>query len=327
VAVSNRYRGTAEDMPTGILVGLGSGLVSGLLFYSAAQGGPLLRPLLLLLIPLPSLVAGFGWGWIAAVAAALSSAIVVGILVASGVVIGYSLTVGIPVALASYLAYLSRPHVSDPAKREWYPAGRLLAVMALYAGALPLMLLPLIGGSYESLRPLMKEVLHEFAKRWAPPDAPIPDEVLAQQAEWALYLLPAGLAAQWLALCALNLYLAGRIVLASGLLARDWPDLPGLAYPPILALVFAAALLLTSAGGLVGTAAVGFTGALLTAYLIGGLAFTHFVGKRRAPWLVWAVYLGLFFLWPFFMPVVVGAGLLESTFQLKRRLGLAASST
>ena len=115
VAVSNRYRGTAEDMPIGILVGLGSGLVSGLLFYSAARGGPLLRPLLLLLIPLPSLVAGFGWGWIAAAAAALSGAIVVGMLVASGVVVGYSLTVGIPVALASYLAYLGRPHASDPA--------------------------------------------------------------------------------------------------------------------------------------------------------------------------------------------------------------------
>ena len=92
--------------------------------------------------------------------------------------------------------------------------------MALYAGAFPLMLLPLIGGSYDSLRPVLNEVLQEFAKRWAPPDAPIPDEVLAQQTEWALYLLPAGLAAQWLALCALNLYLAARIVLASGLLAR-----------------------------------------------------------------------------------------------------------
>jgi hypothetical protein len=327
LAVSNRYRGTAEDMPTGLLVGLGSGVVSALLFYSAARGGPLLRPVLLLLIPLPSLVAGFGWGWVAAAAGALSGAIVVGVLVASSVVIGYSLTVGLPIVLAAYLTYLSRPHPSDPAKREWYPAGRLLAVMALYAGALPLMLLPLIGGSYESLRPLMTEVLQEFVKRWAPPDAHIPDEVLAQQTEWALYLLPAGLAAQWLALCALNLYLAGRIVLASGLLARDWPDLPSLSFPPTLALAFAAALLLTSAGGLIGTAAVGFTGALLTAFLIGGLAFTHFVGKRRAPWLVWVVYLGLFFLWPFFMPVVVAAGLLDSTFQLKRRLGLAASST
>jgi hypothetical protein len=314
-------------MPTGILVGLGSGLVSALLFYSAARGGPLLRPMLLLLIPLPSLVAGFAWGWIAAAAAAVSGAIVVGLLVASGVVIGYSLTVGIPVALAAYLAYLSRPHASDAAKREWYPPGRLLAVMALYAGALPLMLLPLIGGSYETLRPLMTEVLQEFAKRWAPPDAHISDELLAQQADWTLYLLPAGLAAQWLALCALNLYLAGRIVLASGLLARDWPDLPALTFPSSLALVFAAALLLTSAGGLIGTAAVGFTGALLTAYLMAGLAFTHFVGKRRAPWLVWVVYLGLLFLWPFFMPVVVAAGLLDSAFQLKRRLGLAAPST
>ncbi len=35
-------------MPYGLLIGLGSGLVSALLFYSAARGGPLLRPILLL---------------------------------------------------------------------------------------------------------------------------------------------------------------------------------------------------------------------------------------------------------------------------------------
>ena len=54
-------------------------------------------------------------------------------------------------ALVAYLAYLSRPHAAAiPAQREWYPAGRLLAAMSLYGGALPVLVLPLIGGSYES---------------------------------------------------------------------------------------------------------------------------------------------------------------------------------
>ena len=60
------------------------------------------------------------------------------------------------------------------------------------------------------------------------------------------------------------------------------------------------------------------------AYLLAGLALTHFIGRWRAPWLIWVVYLGLFFLWPFFMPLVVLAGLLESTLRteaaLRRRL-------
>jgi len=199
--------------------------------------------------------------------------------------------------------------------------------MALYAGALPLALLPLIGGSYEALRPLMIEVLKQFAKRWMPPEAHLSDQVLAEQADWALLLLPAGFAAQWFFLCTVNLYLAGRIVLASGRLGRDWPDLTTLSYPPALSFTLAVALLAASAGGVIGVAGVAFTGALLAAYLLAGLSLAHFIGRRRAPWLVWVVYLGLFFLWPFFMPLVVAAGLVESTFQLKQRLGLSPTST
>ena len=80
----------------------------------------------------------------------------------------------------------------------------------------PLMLLPLIGGSYETLRPVMGEVLQQFAQRWLPPGASLSEQALANQTEWALFLLPAGFAAQWLVLCAFNLYLAGRVVRASG---------------------------------------------------------------------------------------------------------------
>jgi hypothetical protein len=135
-------------MPTGILIGLGSGLVSALLFYSAARGGPFLRPMLLFLVPLPSLVAGLGWGWTAAAAAAASGAVVVGVALGSTIALGFVLALGLPAALAAHLAYLSRADPADPQSREWYPAGRLMAGMAIYAGALPIMLLPLVGGSY-----------------------------------------------------------------------------------------------------------------------------------------------------------------------------------
>jgi hypothetical protein len=314
-------------MPTGIIIGLGSGLVSALLFYSAARGGPVLRPMLLFLVPLPSLVAGLGWGWLPASAAAVSGAMVVAGLVGGGVGVGYLLVLGIPAALACYLAYLSRGSPLDPSVREWYPAGRLMAGMAIYAGALPMMMLPLIGGSYEPLRPILTEVLQQFAKRWQPPGGQLTDQSLAEQTEWALFLLPAGFALQWLTLCAFNLYLAGRIVLASGRLGRDWPDLPAMSYPPGFAILLLLALLAANAGGILGVIGTGFTGAFLGAYLLAGLALTHFLGRWRAPWLIWVVYLGLFFLWPFFMPLVVLAGLLESTLGLKQRLGVSPPST
>lgn len=314
-------------MPNGLLIGLGSGLVSALLFYSAARGGPLLRPFLLFLIPLPTLVAGLGWGWLSAAAGAVAGAVIVAAVVNGTVAIGYFFALGVPVALAAYLAYLSRPDPQDPAKREWYPAGRLMAGMAIYAGALPIMLLPLIGGSYESMRPLMSEVLQQFSKRWLPPGTSLTDQMLAEQTDWALYLLPAGFAVQWLSVCALNLYLAGRIVLASGRLGRDWPDIAALTYPPGFAILLGLALLAANAAGAISTIGTSFAGAFLCAYLLAGLAFTHFVARQRASWLVWLVYLGLIFLWPFVMPAVALAGLLDSTFKLKQRFGLSPPST
>jgi hypothetical protein len=44
--VSNRRGGTARDMPVGFLIGLGGGLASALLFYSAARGSPFLGTML-----------------------------------------------------------------------------------------------------------------------------------------------------------------------------------------------------------------------------------------------------------------------------------------
>src|SRR5262245_29595542 len=101
-------------MPNGIIIGVGSGLVSALLFYSAARGGSFLRPLLLFLVPLPSLVAGLGWGWQAVALGAAAGAVVVAAIVGGAFGIGYLTVLGLPVVLAAYLAYLSRPAPADP---------------------------------------------------------------------------------------------------------------------------------------------------------------------------------------------------------------------
>lgn len=314
-------------MPNGLLIGLGSGLVSALLLYSATRGGSALGQILLFLIPLPSMVAGLGWGWLSATASAVAGTVVMAIIANGPFALGYVLALGFPVALAAYLAYLSRPHSQDPNEREWYPVGRLMAGMAIYAGAFPVLLLPFIGGSYESMRPLMLEALRRLSERLAAPGEQLTAQALADQADLALFMLPAGMAVQWLSVCALNLYLAGRIVLASGRLGRDWPDIAALTYPPGFSLLLALALLAAGGGSALGIAGTSFSGALLGAYLLAGLAFAHFVSRRRAPWLVWLIYPGLFFLWPVFMPLVALAGLLDSTFNLKRRFGLSRPST
>src|SRR5581483_7641958 len=111
------------------------------------------------LTPLPSLLVGLGWGWLPAAAGAAAGGIAMAIAAGTSFAAGYGLALGLPAVLIPYLAYLSRPDPQDQNKREWYPLGRLVAAVALYGGSLPVLVLPLIGGSYEVLRPPMGEML------------------------------------------------------------------------------------------------------------------------------------------------------------------------
>jgi hypothetical protein len=309
-------------MRLGFLIGIGAGLASALLFYSAARGSPLLSTFLLLLTPLPTLLAGLGWGWLPAAAGAVSGSLAMAIAANAPFAAGYFLALGVPAALISHLAYLSRPDPHDPSVREWYPVGRLLSAVALYGGALPVVVLPLIGGSYDGLRAPMGEFFRRLSTR-APELGlkPLSDQQIEALAEFVVAALPGALAAYWVAIFVFNLYLAGRIARASGRLGRDWPDLPALAYPASLPFLVALALAASFAPGAIGVAGASFTGALLLAYLIAGLALMHFIARHRAPWILWAVYAALLLVEPYTIVALMIAGLLEPALKLKRRFG------
>jgi hypothetical protein len=313
-------------MRLGILIGLGGGLASALLFYSAARGSPLLSTLLLLLTPLPSLLAGLGWGWLPAAVGAVAGSLVMAIAASVPFAVGYFLALGLPAALAAHLAYLSRPAPHDPSQREWYPVGRLVAGLALYGGALPVLVLPLIGGSYDILRAPMGEFFRRLSTR-APELGlkPLDEQQSEALAEFVVAALPGAMAAYWVAIFAFNLYLAGRIARASGRLGRDWPDLPALAYPPGFPFFVALALAASFVPGVVGVAGTSFGGALLLAYLIAGLALMHFIARTRAPWVLWVVYLCLVLFGPYAAFVLILGGLLEPVLGLKRRFGPSPS--
>jgi hypothetical protein len=310
-------------MNFGYIIGLGAGVASAVLFYSAARGAPLLGTLLVLLTPLPSLLAGLGWGWLPAALGALAGAALMAVVASPLFAAGYFLALGAPVALAAYLAYLSRPHPHDAAQREWYPPGRLVAGLSLYGGALPVLVLPLIGGTYEILRSPMGEFLRHLSARAAPDlgVTPLTDAQIEALAELFIFALPGMIATYWLFIFALNLYLAGRIARVSGRLGRDWPDLAALAYPRALPLVLALAVAAAFAPGAIGVAGVGLTGALLTAYFLAGLALMHFIARVRAPWLLWLVYAGVFFIQPYTAILLIIGGLLEPALNLRQRLG------
>jgi len=310
-------------MPIGFIVGIGAGLASALLFYSAARGSPLLSTLLLLLTPLPSLLAGLGWGWLPALAGAAAGSVAIAVGASAPIAIGYFLALGAPATLASYLAYLSRSDPQDPARREWYPAGRLVAAMSLYGGALPILVMPLFGGTYQILQAPMGEFLRRLSTRAAPELGlrPLTAAQIEGLAEFVIAILPAALAAYWLVIFTLNLYLAGRIARASGRLGRDWPDLPGMTFPAGFALLVALALAASFAPGIAGVIGASFSGALLLAHLLAGLALMHLIARGRASWLLWLVYACLILFGPYAAFALILTGLLEPILKLKRRFG------
>ena len=157
-----------------------------------------------------------------------------------------------------------------------------------------------------------------------PPDGRLTDDMLAEQTEWALFLLPAGFAVQWLMLCAVNLYLAGRIVLASGaprarLAGSGGHELSAGVRDPAVGLRcwrrMQAAPSASSAWAL--------SGLFSAPTCLPAWRSPTSSAERLAPWLVWVVYLGLFFFWPFFMPLVVLAGLVEFDLRAEAALRLA----
>jgi predicted membrane protein DUF2232 len=317
-------------MRSGFFIGLGSGVASAFLSYSATRGSsPLLIILLGLLTPLPSLIAGLGWGWLSAAAAAAMGALVTGIFAGAAAAAGYFLMLGLPTTMIAYLVYLSRPDPYDSEAREFYPPGRLTAAMALYAGALPVLFLPLIGGSYEGVREPIDKELRTLSQRL--PELgmkSLSNEQVQALTDLFINKLPGALAAYWLIVFTLNAYLAGRIALASGRLGRDWPDIPAMAYPVGFPVLMALAVLaMYYAPGALGIAGTSFTGALLLAYLIAGLALAHFIARGRAPWALWLVYAALILLTPYAAMAIILGGLVDAVFKLKQRLGAPPPSS
>jgi hypothetical protein len=312
---------TPTDQIRALAFGAGAGLASAALFYSAVRGSVGLSLLLLLATPLPSLIAGFGWGLTAAVAAALTSAAVMAVAVAPKFAVGYLLALGIPVAGITHLAYLAR-YNSDDTLADWYPTGRLLLGIALYGAALPVLIISLAGGSFKILEADLMRFLQQMSER-APIGSGFRKMTEPQMRTFVdlwIEVLPGALASYWTLFMALNTYLAARITRMSGRLVRPWPDLHWLAMPRVAAVVVLAALIGALVGGSLRVIGVGALGAFLIAYLLQGLSVVHAIGRARAPWLLYATYATIALAGAIAVPLTALTGLVENLVRVRARV-------
>jgi hypothetical protein len=301
-----------------VLIGLGAGLASALLFASIASGSPI-SVLLFYLAPLPILLAGIGWSHLAALIAALGAAAGLGALLGFWFFIAHLAGVGIPAYLLAYVAMLARPVPGGTL--EWYPAGKLVLWTAGIAAASTALTIPVFGSDLESYRAVVKQIFERVIRLQlgTPAGEPLklpsgadPNTTLDLLAT----VMPPMAAAISMLTSLVNLWLAGRIARVSGRLARTWPDLSAMNFPVMAPVVLLAAIALSFLASIVGVAAGMLAACLLLAYAVLGFAvihrLTHALSARGvilgAVWLL-VIVLG----WPAIVVALIGLadGLLD----------------
>src|SRR5258707_9819331 len=124
------------------VIALAAGAASALMFASIISGA-LVSLVLFYLAPLPLMVAGLGWGPLAATIGGISAAVGLGAIFGLPYCLAFVLTVALPAWWLGHLALLGRPVAMAPsagngaappaAVLEWYPVGRILLWTAGFA--------------------------------------------------------------------------------------------------------------------------------------------------------------------------------------------------
>jgi hypothetical protein len=313
-------------MPTSVLIALGAGLVSAIAFAAAAVGNPMLTGVLFLLTPLPLFLTGLAQGWQWAALAGITGALILTVIGTPATGVFFGACTALPAALLTYLALLSRPAAAPgdgSAALEWYPPGHLVVWIAGISALLSLLLMTLLGGTTEALKEKAMPAIESMVKS-LPADVQgtpgLGEQDIAQLVDVAVMLMPAAAAVLLMVALLFNLWFAGKITLASGQLARPWPDLAAMIFPAGTPLALLAAMFLSTIGGITAMAGTAFSGTLFFAYVLMGLAIIHYV-TRGAAWrsfALWALYAGMFIISGGVTLIVALIGLLDAVMPLRR---------
>lgn len=308
-----------------LLLAIAAGLISAVVFASATTGAMVLRFVLFFLTPISLYLAGLGIGPAAAAVAAITATLTILALTNPVAALVYAVSAAMPAVITTRLALLGRD--DGAAGFEWYPVGRIVAAAAIFGGMFAGLALILMGGSTDDLAKAMRTLVENFTKTELPQipgSQPLTDAQIDEISKRALGLLPWTLAALSMITTLLNLWLAGRITLASGLLVRPWPDLNRMRLPGGATFALLAAMALAFLNNALGLAASGFAGAFTMAFTLVGLALVHFF-TRGSPWrnfALSAIYAGLLLYTPLFALVLALAGLAETIFYYRDAPGL-----
>ncbi len=306
-------------------IGLGAGAAAALLFASVTSGVLLSIPLFYL-APLPIMIAGLGWSHWAAMVAAATGALALGLAFGPVFFFSFMAGAGLPAWLLGYLAMLARPAGNGAAALEWYPPGRLVVWAAILGGLVVVVAIPNFGLDAESFRAALRQTLSHVlrAETDVPANAPLTVPGISNAGRLVDFLvtaIPPAAAVLATITNVLNLWLAASVVKFSGRLKRPWPQLSAMTFPRTLTIALAIAVVLSFLGSLIGIIAGVVSASLLMAYGVLGFAVLHAITRGMASriFLLGGVYLAVLVLgWPVLALCLLG--LIEAVADLRARI-------
>jgi hypothetical protein len=308
-----------------VTIGIGAGAAAALLFASVTSGSWLSIPLFYL-APLPIMIAGLGWSHWAAMTAALAGALGLGAVFGTVFLLAFAAGAGFPAWWLGYLAMLARPVVASDASGqgaasfEWYPPGRLVVWAAVLGVLVVIVAVPNFGIDADSFRAGLRDALNTIMR--------VNNGTLTRAGsnterllEILVNAIPPAAAVLATVTNLLNLWLAARVVKFSGRLARPWPQLSSMTFPPLMTAALGVAVVLSFLDGMLGIVGGIVAASLLLVYGVLGFAVLHAItqGMSARPFVLSITYAGVILLgWP--MLALCLLGLVDTAIGLRGRV-------
>jgi hypothetical protein len=272
------------------------------------------------------MIAGLGWSHWAAMTAALAGALGLGAVFGTVFLLAFAAGAGFPAWWLGYLAMLARPVVASDASGqgaasfEWYPPGRLVVWAAVLGVLVVIVAVPNFGIDADSFRAGLRDALNTIMR--------VNNGTLARAGsnterllEILVNAIPPAAAVLATVTNLLNLWLAARVVKFSGRLARPWPKLSSMTFPPLMTAALGVAVVLSFLDGMLGIVGGIVAASLLLVYGVLGFAVLHAItqGMSARPFVLSITYAGVTLLgWP--MLALCLLGLVDTAIGLRARV-------
>ncbi len=304
-----------------VLIAIGAGLAAAILFVVPVKGTAMAM-FVAILSALPIMIAGLGFGQASALIAGGIGAVLISLFLTPIFGGAFLASVALPSWWLARQASLCR--TGDDGKVVWYPISLLLGWIVALSIAMTLAIIGLAimqAGGYQ-------DFTESSVRRIAPAlEGVLSNNILPGNftredfARLIVGLMPAVMAGWAVVSLALNLWLAGRVVLISQLLTRTWEDLPEhLALPLQARHFFIIGLLGCLIDGPIRMVGSTIAAAIGVAYAFQGLAAVHFISRgssARTPILMGVYFTVLVMLpWPLIFATITG--LIETVYPLRR---------